>query len=472
MNRIYSFIILLLTLSATSCSDWLTIQPSDRIAEKNNFSNLAGFKKALNGVYIELNQPELYGRTLTCEFVEILAQRYDLGDENKAGKELMSFQYTGATVKSKLTATWRKAYELIANINLILKNCDEHRDALSDEYYHIIKGEALALRAFLQFDLFRLFGPIYNVGEDDQTNSVPYYTAFSFNVATKVTAGEYIKLVLSDLTSAEEELKEDPIIKYGVAGDDKDTFLSYRNLRLNYYAVQALLGRVYWYIHDDENARTYARKIRDVQATRFPWITAARLNNAGTPDRVFSTEVLFALQNLERNNLFTEYFDGQNLKLQRLLAPREKVVDYVFDNNRDDYRYHSSLNNSVELSGITFRIFNKYQGTDSLYNQMIPIIRISEAYMFGAELEDSRDKQLECLNELLNHRGLRSENRYSDYVLEKEWKKEFYGEGQLFFWYKRNKAEEMQAANDPYGYTTVRLQNYVMPIPEGETKYN
>ena len=47
-----------------SCSNWLDIKPSDRISEENNFSDLAGFKKALNGVYIELNNPDLYGKNL------------------------------------------------------------------------------------------------------------------------------------------------------------------------------------------------------------------------------------------------------------------------------------------------------------------------------------------------------------------------------------------------------------------------
>ena len=72
-----------------SCSNWLDIKPSDRISEENNFSDLAGFKKALNGVYIELNNPDLYGKNLSCEFIEILAQRYAVGDENKSNKELM-----------------------------------------------------------------------------------------------------------------------------------------------------------------------------------------------------------------------------------------------------------------------------------------------------------------------------------------------------------------------------------------------
>ena len=470
MNKMIKIFTMALAVICVSCSDWLDVQPSDRIAEDNNFSNLAGFKKALNGIYIELNQRDLYGSTLSCKFIEILAQRYAVGEENKANKEIMAFQYGGATAKGKLTSIWRTAYSLIANVNLLLKNCETHRDALSDEYYHLIKGEALALRAFLQFDLFRLFGPVYGIPSSG--NEVPYYTEFSFDVAPKVSSEEYVKLVIQDLLSAEGELKDDPIIEYGVEGNDKDTFLQYRNLRLNYYAVQALLARVYWYIGDTENANAYANKVIAIQEEKFPWITPAKLTNTGSPDRVFSSEVLFSLQNLERNNLFTDYFDGQNLKIQTLLAPREDVLDYVFENDKTDYRYVGTLNNSIELSGVVYHIFNKYQGTDSLYNQMIPLLRVSEAYMIAAETGSDEEEQLNNLNTLLNHRGLRSVDYYDYYYLENEWKKEFYGEGQLFFWYKRNNAGEMQSATDPYGTVSVRPENYVMPIPDGETQYN
>ena len=51
-----------------SCSNWLDIKPSDRISEENNFSDLVGFKKALNGVYIELNNPDLYGKNLSSYY--------------------------------------------------------------------------------------------------------------------------------------------------------------------------------------------------------------------------------------------------------------------------------------------------------------------------------------------------------------------------------------------------------------------
>jgi len=361
-----------------SCSNWLDVKPSDRISEDNNFSSLVGFKKTLNGVYIELNSSDLYGKNLSCEFIEILAQRYAIGDENKSNKELMEFSYNGSAGRGKTTSIWGTAYKLIANTNLILKNIELHSDVLAGEYYNLIKGEALALRALLHFDLFRLFGPIYT--EDSTAISIPYYKEFQFDAAPSYAANGFMNMVIEDLLQAEQLLVNDPIVKYGVKGNAKDVFLQDRNLRLNYYAVQGLLARAYLYMGNKERALYYAESVIKIQEEKFPWVTPMKLDNSKSADRVFSTEIMFALQNLNRNTLYTSLFDGANLKLNTLLAPRGDVVNYVFESDKADYRYSSSLSGTVEISGTTYRVFNKFQGTDSLYNQMIPMIRISEMY--------------------------------------------------------------------------------------------
>lgn len=454
-----------------SCSNWLDIKPSDRISEENNFSDLVGFKKALNGVYIELNSADLYGRNLSCEFIEILAQRYAISEENKSSKELMDFVYNGSAGKAKITGIWRTAYKLIADINIILKNVELHREVLVGDYYNLVKGEALALRGLLHFDLFRLFGPIYSI--DSTAISIPYYKQFQFDVAPSYPAKDFMNMVIDDLLEAERLLINDPIVEYGVKGDVKDNFLKDRNLRLNYYAVQGLLARAYLYMGNNERAFFYAESVIKVQEEKFPWITPMRLNNSKCVDRIFSTEIMFALQNLDRNTLYISLFDGSNLKLNTLLAPRGDVVDDVFNSDKTDYRYSSSLNNSLEIAGSTYRIFNKYQGTDSLYNQMIPIIRVSEMYMIAAETSTEGAMKMKYFNTFLNNRNLGNVQEWDvDYYLEKEWKKEFYGEGQLFFWYKRNQKTEMMSAMSQYGTITVDLANYVLPIPDAESQYN
>lgn len=151
--------------------------------------------------------------------------------------------FAGSYTLNRVEKIWERAYNLIANTNLIIKNCDERREVLPDDYYQMIKGEALALRGFLHFDLFRLFGPVYGV--DSTLESIPYYKEFALDVQPTLIGTEFMKNVIVDLRAAKDLLSTDPIITNGVAGDPSDKFKSKRNLRLNYYAVQGLLSRAY-----------------------------------------------------------------------------------------------------------------------------------------------------------------------------------------------------------------------------------
>lgn len=487
MKQIFSYILLSFGLAFASCSDYLDVQPSDRISEDNNFSSLAGFKQATNGIYVELNASEIYGRALTCEFIEILAQRYAIGFDNKEDLEIMNLNYSSTKSKSRLQSMWSKSYNLIANTNLIIKNCELHRDVLPDEYYHIVKGEAYALRAYLHFDIFRMFGMPYD--PETTSSAVPYYTQFQLDVAPTLSSHQFMEQVIEDLKIAEEELKDDPIVDYGVAGNSKDVFLQYRNLRLNLYAVQALLARCYYYMHDNDNAYAYAKKVVDVQQRRFPWVRLLSLTGSNV-DHMFSTEVIFALQNLQRESLFSALFDGSNLKTSTLLAPLDNVTKSIFEGSlaASDYRVRSSLKSTVELSGTTYTLFNKYQGRDSLQNQMIPMLRVSEAYLILAETGPDDAERLARFTEFRNARGLEGvdnidelntlfdavdNSRYT--ALGREWIKEFYGEGQLFYWYKRNRALTMRSATDETNaspFKVLTVSRYTPPIPDGEQKYN
>ena len=235
----------------------------------------------------------------------------------------------------------------------------------------------------------------------------------------------------------------------------------------------ATLRHRYYTKGDGEKALEYAKKVIEVQESHFPWIKPGRLT-AATPDRVFTSEVIFGLQNLQRNNLYTSLFDGSNLKLSTLLAPRTDVAKQIFENDQVDYRYSSSLKNQVEISGTQYSVFNKYQGesSDSLCNQLIPMLRVSEAYLIAAELSTVKSERLAYLNEFRNHRGIRSQDFADDYDIKIERRKEFWGEGQLWFWYKRRQMTSIKDAISAYGETKISVDKYVLPIPDSETKYN
>lgn len=458
-------VLLMLAFMGQSCSNWLDIKPSDRVTEENAFSTLQGFKQALNGVYVELNQNTLYGRALSCEFIEILAQRYDISSESINNYDLQQFNYAGASNRGRIENIWGAAYNLIANTNLILKNCEERRDVLPDDYYKLIKGETLALRSLLHFDLFRLFGPIYD--KEASQAAIPYYTEFTLDVNPKLSAGKFMEQVIQDLEDAAELLADDPIITYGPNGDPSDAFKSFRMLRLNYYAVEGLLARAYLWAQENEKALAAAKKVIAVQETWYPWIKPEDV----TRDKIFSTEVLFALQNLNRESLFSGLFNGELLSYKEVLIPKDEVIDWNYEEY--DYRRISSLQNPVIYGSSTYRVFSKYMGKDSLMYQMIPMIRMSEVYYIAAETAEDKESATMYITEVLKHRGADTDGEEMDeYLLRDEYYREFFGEGQLFFFYKRKKKEAIAGSVSGGTDVKVSLSSYTLPIPDGENKYN
>ena len=246
---------------------------------------------------------------------------------------------------------------------------------------------------------------------------------------------------------------------------------------MNYYAVQALLSRAYMYVGQKDSALYYANKIIEIQEQTFPWVEREDALMGSEPDRVFSSEVIFALENRNIGSLYSSHFDATTLKASSLYGLRTDVYEYHFDYEENtDYRYAGFLREHAIVNGVDYRLFTKYESevNDSVYSKMMPLIRVSELYLNAAEImleEDSRGS-MDLYNQLLVHRGL-EEIRYMAFsYIEDEWYREFIGEGQLFFFYKRTVADEMRSALDPYDDISVRTNDYVLPIPDAENQYN
>ena len=249
-----------------------------------------------------------------------------------------------------------------------------------------------------------------------------------------------------------------------------------RNLRLNYYAVKALLARAYLYMGEKSLAAEQAQDVIDAhnRPGYFPFVESADIF-ASEPDRVFSSEILFGLQNLNVSTLYSALFDATTLKAESLLDPRADVIDELYSGGDvDDYRYRSSLSRSAEVGGNNFAIFEKYMGGDSIYSQIIPMLRVGEMYYIKAEAQMESDPEgaYQVLQEFLTHRGVASPSISTPQeLLDSEYRKEFFGEGQLFFYYKRLNRTSIPSA---YGTGDVEMGSaeYVLPIPDGETQYN
>ena len=97
------------------------------------------------------------------------------------------------------------------------------------------------------------------------------------------------------------------------------------------------------------------------------------------------------------------------------------------------------------------------------------MIRISEMYMIAAETSTDGPTRLGYFNTFRNHRNLASvRERDVDYYLEKEWKKEFYGEGQYSFGINAIKKQKCNPLQTSMVRCLWKLSNYVLPIPDAE----
>lgn len=463
-------------LSLMGCSKWLDVKPSDRIIEDQAFSSISGFYSALNGVYIDLLKPELYGRAMTTEFIEILAQRYNVKPVNLMFTSMANYAYTADTVKSKLQNTWNATYTVILSCNKILENAEKKKTMLTGKNYELVTGEVLAMRAFLHFDMLRLFGPIYSASPTNK--SIPYSEKVSLSAFELLPADVVVKeKILRDLDQAEALLlKADPVISNGpqsstIAGVSNDD--RFRTLRMNYYAVLALKARVYLYAGDKINALKYAKMVIDDpnRATYFPFVESARI--AGTevnPDRSMSTEVLFGLLNTRRSNLFTGFFNPDGAA-DNILIPRVGEVDALFLGDERDYRYNPIWKNSGNVANEKYSAkFKKGDSTNMLLNNIMPLIRLGEVYLIAAESELNETNAYGYLNAVRRSRGLTDVSDALAARIQKEYVKEFLSEGQLFFFYKRKALTPLKSGITGNNIT-MNVAKYVPLLPDSEIQF-
>ncbi len=488
-------IILFLIFSGfvVACDSWLEVQPYDTMAEDELLGSEEGFKKLLNGVYIDLCKDELYGRTLTVEMVEILGGSYLIGEDPMIWGDYIDLDnrnFTSAYWRGRLDATWNTAYALIRNCNTLLEQAESRGDLFTGDNYNLIRGEALALRALLHFDMFRLFGPVYKL--NPERKSIPYVVSTSLQVQEFLPGDEVMSFVIADLKEAERLLADDPIIgttdhlaNHG--GTVGSNFLEYRTLRLNYYAVQALLARAYHYIssHEGEGqtefkaeAKRYAEAVLSVSGKHFPFVDKA--NILGSPqnvDRIFATEVIFALTDMNRNRLFKDNNDPERspkpvLRMNPALLEEPYFGGSAeYGGSTDDYRYIANW----KKNGNDY-YFYKYADMNApgrIENTMVPMVRLGEMFLIIADLYDGNGERPlmgAWANRLRAVRGVDAmdESSYAPRFLNYEVVRELYGEGQIFFHYKRNYSAILTVFEAPSQFKLPSEKLFVVPLPDTE----
>src|SRR6187397_1901967 len=283
--KIYFLAAALIIVSLTGCKKWLDTDPPLQVDENTVLSNEQGFKEALNGVYLQMGGKSVYGRDMTFGLMSVLGRSYD----TTISPAIANLYYQGARynfqdpeVKATFKDIWNNLYISIANVNNVLENAETRQNVFTGNNYNTIKGEALAIRAFLHFDLLRMFAPS-RAAAGLNAPAIPYVSKISPYAVSASTTGAVLDLCIADLKTSESLLSQ----------TDMTTS------RLSYWGVKGLLARVCLYKGDLQNAQTYALSV--INSNKFPMVTGTSVT-----DWMFTKEHLFSLYS--SLNISGEYY--------------------------------------------------------------------------------------------------------------------------------------------------------------------
>ncbi len=473
-SSFYLFTLLLLCLGTlSSCSDWLDVTPKTNTKEEDLFKNEQGFKEALTGIYIIMSGPTLYGREMTYGFIDQLAQRYVNSAYAAADYDKATwYTYPSTRTEGYYTTFWSGDYNLIANLNNLLSNIEKRGEVITTAGYRdIIKGEALGLRSFIYFDLLRMFGPIY---KDNPTSpSIPYRTQFNREDKKLMPANQVCDSIIASLKQAEQLLENDPMnISFpssGTAGGDQ--FLNYRFNRMNKYAVKAEMARVYLWMGDKANALAKAREVIDARRPGGGLIFSLITDN--TQDKIGSSELIFSMS--EDSETFadriTDEFRITNWSYY-IISDVDRLYQMwdVTNDGQNDMRLKDGTGFNITTNGAyTLKYQQENLKSLALQNNM-PLIRLPEMYYIVAECTDDMAEAANMLSIVRSSRGVDdlrafATERQRIEAVEKEYRKEFYAEGQLWFFYKRQGYRTFQFCP----ISNMTESNYRFAIPDDET---
>lgn len=472
-----SCLLLLATCFFTSCNDWLDVNPKSQIKEEDHFSREGGYKDQLTGIYTAMTTQQMYGLNMGIGFAEVLSHTYNI-DPNGNWRYANDFNYTETSSEGTIGTIWSSTYSAIANCNILLRNIENADPNIFTDYnYHVYRGEALGLRAFLHFDLMRLFACAPSM--NGNAPGVPYVTEYSTEVVGQKSVNETMRMIVDDLEEARTELAYDTLT---ATGEYPNKDFDFKPNNFNYFACTLTLAKAYLWMGDTQNALRYAKELVDWTEAPlwdhgFQWIhyTNMQQTNRNELDAAFTCEMVFRLVINDWEDIGNYYFKsagGANA-----LSPADATAEDIYEISLGlggDWRYTRGFEQDGE------KRYNAkfWYNTGGDYNNIYPLLRMSEPFYIAAECyKNSNPKEaIRLLQVVRENRGLSADNFPLDENLTaeqiqneiyKEYRKEFIGEhGELFFYYKRLNATEIKGSALRPGKGV-----YVLPIPSNDQEF-
>jgi hypothetical protein len=352
-NNCKLLIMCLIATSTTffqSCQDNLEIDPNSSLIASTAFRGVSDLQTALNSTYRNYNNT-------TIQLNSIFTDNTKVGKDN-GGQQLNLHRLVMDPTTGEAGNIWISRYAMINQASRIIEAATIIDVTGQEAVVNDILGQAYALRAFAQFELFQYFTPDYL---DASGLSVP---AVDFVVTVenlpRNTVSEVLSLIDTDLTTSASLL------------DNSKT----DNKFVTNNFITALRARIALFSGDYPGALGFANQL----------IAAYPLANKVQYQLMYldadNTEVIFKAARVvgDAGPGFIWHFSGG--------GPTIEMSNSLFNIlDPTDARYGVLLNVADSDPANNYLLINRYPGTANEFLSDIKVFRVSEMYLIKAEAE-------------------------------------------------------------------------------------
>lgn len=268
---------------SSSCNKWLDLKPQSGLVADDFWKTKEHIRSAVNGIYITLINNTL-AETLFMHG-ELRTDMVELTAFSLTNQQLDEYRYANL-MSSNTLVQWSLFYSIINLCNNVIDNAPAVKEldpTLTQEDLDAYVGEALAIRAWMYFNLGRIWGDVplkltFTASDDE-----------NFNIE-KSTQTEVFAAVVADLLRAQ-----------GLVRETFNTTAATDKGKVTKYTVYALLADVYLWQDEFQKAADACNEI--IKSGKFDLVP-------GTPSSWLNT--LYANGN-SIEGIFELQFDRQQL---------------------------------------------------------------------------------------------------------------------------------------------------------------
>lgn len=452
--RNYLTALMIATILASGCSDFLNVNPPSSIVDKNVTSE--ALSATYTGAYSRLtswfNSYAYPGYRSNLLMVDALGEDL-IGSNGSYGGVTTQYKYlsTNNTTSGVVTTMWNIYYATIKNCNNGLSLYNGIGNPTSEN--KVTAAQLMALRALCYFDIVRLWQKTYEVGKDLPV--CPIYVESTTIANAKEgkelsTVGQVYDQIVKDLTASDN--------LFGEAG----SYSRPSKVYINRNVVNALLARVYLtrgtkttgglgIKEDMDRAVECAAKAQEGMALMSQSDFLAGFNDMNNPEWLLGlnqtadyssmTYVLHYLDTRIPGDKTNPNYKYESFAYYKSAKPDpyfKKLFDYGSGYDVNDVRFkifqdpnpqaQTNVRNVVTYPKITFN--SDFRG-DIIYMRMAEMLLIeAEAILRGGDPARGTGRSAEeIINQLRSARGASTNHTVDlNFVLD-ERRRELWGEG-------------------------------------------